>query len=191
MQKVRVVGLNAKFFDEHDLYNIDDEIMPNETSGHKRPYVVIIKLNFKGSKQDFAVPFRSNISGSNDNANYFALPPRKETRKFHRHGLHFIKMLPIEKEYFEKYNYPTNNASASRTIAYIQKNFKRLVQEAQSYIDSFSRGHRPPLCVDIDKIYDAIKLSKPEFAEKSADKLISGESSDVQDSIAINEPQGK
>lgn len=156
MQKVKIVSLSEKFFDEHDLYNIDDEIMPNETNGHNRPYVIIIKLKYKGNKQDFAIPFRNNIAGHHDKATYFALPPRKETRKYHRHGLHFIKMLPIDKKYFLKYNYPTNNASASLTIAYIQKNFKQLVQRAQDYIDSFSKGYRPPLCVDIDKIYNAI-----------------------------------
>ena len=86
----------------------------------------------------------------------FALPPRKETRQFHRHGLHFTKMLPIDKSYFEKYNYPLNNASAAITMAYIQKNFKQLIKQAQGYINCFSTGYRPLLCVDIDAVHDAV-----------------------------------
>jgi len=160
MLKVRIVGINNNFFTKYDLYNVDSEIMPNETNGHKRPYVIVLRLKYAGGRQDFAIPFRSNISGNCNKLDYFALPPRSETKPRNRHGLHFAKMLPIDKAYFVKYNYPTNNANATLTLNYIQKNFGRLVQEAQSYIDRFAKGNRPPLCVDIDKIYGAIKAGE-------------------------------
>jgi len=157
MGALRIVAIKNDFFSDNDLYNIDAELIPNTENGHNRPYVIVLRLKFRGKNQDFAIPFRSNIAGHRDKFEYFALPPRKETKPRNIHGLHFIKMFPIDKAYFVKYNYPTGNASATRTKQYIQKNFSRLVTEAQNYINEFENGCRPSFCVDIGKIFDALQ----------------------------------
>jgi len=160
MSVLRIVSVDDKFFKDNDLYNLDNELIPNTENNHNRPYVIVLKLKFRDKYQDFAIPFRSNIAGHRDKFEYFALPPRKETKPKNIHGLHFIKMLPIDSAYFIKYNYPTDSSSATLTKQYIQKNLAKLVIEAQNYINKFEGGCRPSLCVDIGKIYDSIHKNK-------------------------------
>lgn len=50
-------SISDKFFDQHGF---DRELMSNELE--KRPYLIIVKLMFNGRRQDFAIPFRSNIA---------------------------------------------------------------------------------------------------------------------------------
>jgi len=160
MNIVRIVGVSNNFFKKYGLYDIDNELMPNIENEHNRPYVIVIKLNFKGKPYDFAIPFRSNIAGHREKIEYFALPPRKETKPFNIHGLHFIKMFPVDKSYLVKYNYPTENKSAILTKTYIQKNFKRLINEAQKYIELYEKGYRPSFCIDLHKLCDALYKNK-------------------------------
>lgn len=51
----------------------------------------------------FALPLRSNI-GKVPIETYFMLPNRKVTKKIRKHGLHFIKMIPVESRYFLIYH---------------------------------------------------------------------------------------
>ena len=156
MRILRIVSIKDEFFSHHDLYDVDKELLPNIENAHNRPYVIVLKLKFRGNNSDFAIPFRSNIAGHRDKVEYFALPPRKETKSKNIHGLHFIKMFPVNSAYFQKYNYTTSNASATRTRQYIQKNLSRLVSEAQHYLEKFEEGYRPSFCVDIGKVYDVL-----------------------------------
>lgn len=88
-----------------DVYAEDLEVL--QKSG--RPYVLVIRLNYKGQKTDFAVPIRSNIPASAPKNQYFALPPRAATKPKNRHGLHYIKMFPVKKRYFVRYRTEGNS----------------------------------------------------------------------------------
>ena len=43
------------------IIRVDSEVLHNKGG---RPYVIIMKLNYKGTLQNFAIPLRSNISVS-------------------------------------------------------------------------------------------------------------------------------
>ena len=68
-------------------YTGDSEVLQKST----RPYVLVVRLKYKDACYDFAVPIRSNIPASAPKDQYFALPPRPQTRPKNRHGLHYIK----------------------------------------------------------------------------------------------------
>lgn len=87
---MKLVSINSALFEK---YKEDPEILTK--SG--RPYVLVIRLKYKGAKHDFAVPIRSNIPAAAPKNQYFALPPKPTTRPKNRHGIHYIKMFPVTK----------------------------------------------------------------------------------------------
>lgn len=114
-----------------------------------RPYVLVISLKYKGKNQDFAIPLRSNIPATAPKDQYFALPPRPTTRPKNRHGIHYIKMFPVSKQYFVKYRTQGNQfATMIQTI--IDKNEKKIVSACQTYLSDYEAGKRPLFCTDID-----------------------------------------
>lgn len=86
-------------------YSGDSEVLQKST----RPYVLVVRLKYKNTNYDFAVPIRSNIPASAPKDQYFALPPRPQTRPKNRHGLHYIKMFPVTKQYLVRYRVEGNN----------------------------------------------------------------------------------
>ena len=128
-----------------DKYQNDPEVLTK--SG--RPYVLVVRLKYKGHSQDFAIPIRSNIPASAPKSQYFALPPRPSPRPRNRHGLHYIKMFPVTKEYLIRYR-TEGNAFATLIQTIINKNTKRIVQESQQYLNDYEAGKRPLYSTDID-----------------------------------------
>ena len=57
-------------------YHEDPEVLQKST----RPYVLVIRLKYRNTNYDFAIPIRSNIPASAPKNQYFALPPRPQTR---------------------------------------------------------------------------------------------------------------
>lgn len=114
-----------------------------------RPYVVVLKLRYKGHRQDFAVPLRSNIPAAAPKYQYFALPPRPSTRPRNRHGLHYIKMFPVSKQYLLRYR-TEGNAFATMIQRIIDENTKRIVAECQQYLDHYGLGEHPQYATDLD-----------------------------------------
>ena len=90
----------------------------------KRPYLIILKLKYMGKKIDFAIPFRSNIPPSAKEWEFYSLPPNSTTKETYHHGLHFIKMFPIKKEYKEKFHTSKNEFFQKVIEAKIKKRFK-------------------------------------------------------------------
>ena len=134
-------------------YNGDSEILQKST----RPYVLVIRLKYKGLNYDFAVPIRSNIPASAPKNQYFALPPRPQTRPKNRHGLHYIKMLPVTKQYLVRYRTEGNNfAMLIQTI--IDKNSKQIVDECQRYLDLYSQGIKPDYSTYIDYLIEQLNM---------------------------------
>ena len=127
------------------LYEQDKEVL--KKSG--RPYVVVLRLKYKERNYDFAVPIRSNIPAAAPKEQYFALPPRPTTRPRNRHGLHYIKMIPITKEYQVRYR-TDGNEFATLVQNIVDKNTKRIVSDCQRYLDAYAAGEHPPFSTDID-----------------------------------------
>jgi len=135
-----------------EKYCIDKEVL------HKkgRPYVLVIKLKYKDKKLDFAIPMRSNIPASSPKNEYFPLPPRPSTQPKNRHGLHYIKMFPVEKRYLQKYRTEGNDfAILIQNI--IDKNSKRIVTECQKYLINYENGQRSEFSTDIDLLLSIMK----------------------------------
>lgn len=115
----------------------------------QRPYVLIIRLKYKGKTHDFAVPIRSNIPAAAPKQQYFALPPRSATRPHNRHGLHYIKMFPVTKQYLVRYR-TKGNTFATMIQNIIDKNSKQIISECQVYLDDYAAGKHPNYSTDID-----------------------------------------
>lgn len=132
------------------MFDNSVELEKNE----KRPCLVIVKLKYKNTSCNFAIPFRSNISRGATRNEYYPLPPRKTTNKGKKHGLHYIKMFPITKEYIRKYY--SENKDNENDITKIEKNINLIVSEAQEYLKDYENGIRYNFCTNIDIIFDKI-----------------------------------
>lgn len=139
---MKLVTIDTVLFDK---YEKDSEIL----SKSKRPYVLVIRLRYKEKKHDFAVPFRSNIPAAAPKNQYFALPPRPATRPGNRHGLHYIKMFPVTRQYLRRYR-TEGNSFALLIQSIIDKNAKTIVNNCQSYLDAYADGYHPSFSTDID-----------------------------------------
>ena len=51
----------------------------------------------------FVVRLRSNISPKTPQDQYFSLPPKPKTKPCHSHGIHYIKLFPIDDRYVQSY----------------------------------------------------------------------------------------
>ena len=139
---MKLVTIDTKLYKK---FQNDTELLHNA----KRPCVVVIKLKYKGHNYDFAVPIRSNIPAAAPKEQYFALPPRSTTRPTNRHGLHYIKMFPIEKQYLLKYH-TEGNVATTMYKAIIDKNTTEIVNACQKYLNDYEAGIRPQFSTDID-----------------------------------------
>lgn len=128
-QPMKIVSISQDFF---DLVEGDRELMLK----HNRPYIVVVRLRFRGKRRDFAVPLRSNIAPNVPKDQYFALPPRPTTRPGCRHGIHYIKMFPITKAYQRRFR--TEGSAYYETLQrIIDGNTKCIVSECQAYLDRY------------------------------------------------------
>lgn len=143
-------SISDEFF---KLCYFDRELMHNKDE--KRPYLIIVKLKYNGHKQDFAIPFRSNISNYIPKDQYFSLPPRFSTNKNKIHGLHYLKMFPVNKQYLEKYNIE-NDKYFQMVYNIIIKNKKIIIQEAQDYLDKYQLGTVYKYSTNIYSIYNTL-----------------------------------
>ena len=130
------------------LENDVPEMLHKNTS---RPHLLVLSLLYKGKRMRFAVPFRSNIPPSAPKNQYFPLPPRSTTKSKHRHGLHYIKMFPIKKEYQEKF-WTGNNKNYLLYQKIITENQTQIIKDCQEYLNNYEAGNIPPYSVDIDAI---------------------------------------
>ena len=126
-------------------YSGDSEVLQKST----RPYVLVIRLKYKNTNYDFAVPIRSNIPAAAPKDQYFALPPRPQTKPRNRHGLHYIKMFPVTKQYLVRYR-TEGNSFAMLIQNIIDKNSKQIIDECQRYLDLYSQGIKPVFSTDLD-----------------------------------------
>lgn len=122
----------------------------------QRPCALIMRLKYKCRNYTFAVPLRSNISGSAPKETYFPLPPRKTTKSGHRHGLHYIKMFPVDKQSIIRYR-TDGNVFAALIKGILDRSEKAIISECQSYLDNYSKGVRYDYSTDIDLLLSLLE----------------------------------
>ncbi|WP_199618255.1 hypothetical protein [Paenibacillus alkalitolerans] len=169
---MKFTSISDKFFEQHGVCR---ELMSNENE--KRPYLIIVKLKFNGKRQDFAIPFRSNLSNHIPKDQYFPLPPRHTTKKYKIHGLHYLKMFPVKKQYLIKFNI-SNDTYYVKIYSIISKKQAEIIEQAQAYLDAYQSGNIQNYATDINKIY--LSLYGVTVAQEAATGL-----EKVQDEIAM------
>lgn len=147
---MKFITVSQKFF---DLCGDDPEILFRE---NRRPHLLVLSLKYKGVARRFAIPLRSNIPANAPKEQYFALPPRPSTRPGNRHGLHYIKMFPITKEYQEKF-WVGEKSSYVLFQEIISKNEKEIVDACQKYLDDYASGVHPQYSVNIDNALEKLE----------------------------------
>ena len=126
-------------------YTVDPEMLQKAT----RPCALIVRLPYKGKRYDFAVPIRSNINPSAPKDQYFPLPPRSSTKSRCRHGLHYLKMFPVDRAFLIRFR-TEGNPEAERLKAIIDRNEKQIIAECKEYLKKYENGIHPPFSTDID-----------------------------------------
>ena len=151
-----------------DLINIlkkDPELMVKED----RPCVLVVRLCYKEKNRDFAVPLRSNIPPATPKEEYFNLPPRSSTKEKHHHRIHYSKIFPVSKEYYDRYR--TEGDPASTLIcAIIDKHEKEIVEACQAYLNRYEDHNRPQYATDLDLLISLLpQKEKSDGRNRSAD----------------------
>lgn len=149
-----------------DIYSGDSEVLHKEG----RPYVLILKLTYKGEKRDFAVPIRSNIPANAPKETFFALPPRPQTRKYNRHGLHYSKMFPVSKQYIHKYRIE-GNAFAGLINSIIVKNMKTIVADCQRYLTEYEKGKQCKFSTNLDYLIERLSHSETCIGQRDGQSI--------------------
>ena len=145
---MQLVKVGEQFYQECKRQGTDKELLFN---GSGRPCVLIVKLNYKGQKHKFVVPIRSNIAANAPKEQYFALPPNRATKSGNRHGVHYIKLFPINSKYVQKYRIE-NNEYMQKIKTILDRNEKEIVEACQNYLNACEQGQRNVMTPDIDGI---------------------------------------
>lgn len=136
------------------IIGVDSEVLHNKG---RRPYVIIMKLNYKGTLQNFAIPLRSNISVSAPRYTFFSLPKRSTTKDYHVHGLHYIKLVPICNRFLE-------NIEMSDTYKFyleiIRKNKEQIRNEVQAILDQYGKGIIAKYSTNLDGLIEVCRSEK-------------------------------
>ncbi len=145
---MNLVKVNSQFFTDCKAHGTDKELMFSKDG---RPCILIMKLKYKGANHKFAVPLRSNIAADVPKEQYFALPPNSATRSGNRHGVHYIKMFPIDNKYLQKYRIG-NNTYLLQVKSILDKNEKQIINACQEYLTKYEQGLGSSMTPDIDGI---------------------------------------
>ena len=145
---MKIVKVSEEFFADCKRHDTASELM---VSASGRPCVLLLNLMYRGRNHKFVVPFRSNISQSTPDDQYFHLPPNKSTRARCSHGIHYIKLFPVTDKYIQKYR--INGDTYLELIQNIVDEKESIIVNAcQSYLEQCERGNRHFMTPDIDGI---------------------------------------
>lgn len=143
---MKIHSISKNFF---TLCSFDNELVFNT---NRRPHLVVKNLIYKEKRHAFAIPLRSNIKAPK--WQYFSLPPTSNTKNKRVHGIHYIKMFPINKKYLESYfNNDRQHLLIKKTI---KKNTKIIVKESQEYINRYEKGNIHRYATDIEQIHNKL-----------------------------------
>ena len=120
---MRLVSIDSKILKK---YTKDPEMLQKSN----RPCALVLRLKYRNEQFDFAIPLRSNISPSTPKNQYFPLPTRHTTKDGYRHGIHYIKMFPIDRTKTYKFN--TDSMYYSMLKAILDKNEKKIIKRCQN-----------------------------------------------------------
>jgi hypothetical protein len=142
-KKMKIHSISENFF---TLCSFDKELVFNT---NRRPHLIVKNIIYKDKRQTFAIPLRSNIKAPE--RQYFSLPPTSRTENKRAHGIHYIKMFPIKKEYLEPYF--NSDKKHKRIVKIIKRNTKTIVKETQKYVKDYEKGNIHRYSTDIENIY--------------------------------------
>lgn len=145
---LQIVKVKKSFIIEYKKHTTNDQLLESEVG---RPCVLKLKLKYKGKKHLFVVPLRSNISKGTPSNQYFALPPTSKTKPGNHHGISYVKIFPIKKEYIDNFLI-TTGSHMEIVKKRINDNEKTIVDACQDYLYNYEKGIRSPYSPDIDSI---------------------------------------
>lgn len=148
---MKLVKISNDFFEECKKHKLLQELLYNEDG---RPSVLIIKLKYKNRYHKFVVPLHSNISPTTPKKQYMSLPPNKKTKKHHFHGIHYIKLFPINDKYVQTYLISDEFDILIKEI--IDKNEYNIVNSCQQYLKECEIGKKHFMTPDIDGIINML-----------------------------------
>ena len=149
---MKLVKVKQSFYDLIRKNHVDEEIMFNEFG---RPCVLILDLEYKGLLRKFVVPLRSNISIRTPSSQYFPLPPTGNTKDGNHHGIHYIKIFPIETKYIDRYR--IDGEFYKMIITILSKNESKIVSDCQNYLKKCEIGNKHFMTPDIDGIIKVLE----------------------------------
>lgn len=149
-----LVKVQKRFFDKCKEAGVDpnNQLLHNEAG---RPCVLIVKLKYKGKKRNFVVPMKSTITPETDKNTYFALPPNNRTRAGNFHGVFYIKLFPINKQYIHPYLI-NKNEYLVKIKGMIDDSTKEIIAACQNYLDEYEKRSRNYYTPDIDAILNIL-----------------------------------
>ncbi|MCM1090005.1 MAG: hypothetical protein NC092_00395 [Butyrivibrio sp.] len=152
---MKLVKVKQSFYDLIMENHVDDEIMFNEFG---RPCVLIVDLEYKDVFRKFVVPLRSNISSKTPRKQYFPLPPNRNTRDGNHHGIHYIKLFPMENEYVDRYR--INGKFYETIVKILSENESEIISECQKYLKECEMGNKHIMTPNIDGIISVLESRK-------------------------------
>lgn len=160
MRKIKVVGISKSFFNGLPQ---DKELLHGKDMGKDRPFMIMVNLNYRGRKVDFAIPFRSKLSPRTPKDEYKSLPPRPTTPKNCAHGLHYTKMFPIKRKFLVKFNTNDNSEYYQTVFGIIERDISEITQHAQKVVNDYEAGIKSPYTPNWENIiktyFDDIKFT--------------------------------
>ena len=145
---MKIIKISSSYYSLLEKNKLNDEIEHNEAG---RPCILVVKLKYKGSFYNFAVPFRSNISPVTPKDEYFALPPNPKTNSKHHHGIQFIKMFPNDRTQCQKFLIDGNDY-LKMISKILDENEHEIIQRCQEYLDKYADAERHRYSPNIDGI---------------------------------------
>ena len=89
---------------------------------------------------------------------YFSLPPNPKTKPRHSHGIHYIKLFPIDDRYVQSYLISESFDILVKKI--IDDNESGIIQSCQEYLKQWESGNKHFMTPDIDGIIDMLNTNK-------------------------------
>ena len=117
------------------------------------PCALLLHLRFRGKRYDFAAPFRPNIPPNTPTNQFFLLLPRPATKPKHHHGIHYLKMFPINRQNRRRFRTKSNHY-CEVLQQYVDDHAPAIVARAQRYLDSYELFGPEPFAVDSDKLIE-------------------------------------
>ena len=144
-KKVLLVSVDTKLIEY--FRKTDKEVMEE----NNRPFVLVLRLLYRHRNHDFAIPIRSNIAPNVPVKQYFNLPPRAKTKPYHHHGIHFIKVIPVNRKYLQTYKID-KSVQGQMVYSFVEKHLSEIVKKMQQYLSEYENGNRPQYSTDIDAL---------------------------------------